>query len=217
MSVTQTSNPISGEASAASVEEPLPVVARGPFRQPVQPSWPMRLYDAIEQFVSRLSVRDTFWQRICSLIWLPLAFFSGIRMREISANTYAAVLPFTRFNRNWYRAMAGGALLGNSEIAGGMFVFGVCGGDYAVVCKHVNYDFLRPCYGPAVYHMTPRENLKQLLATGEEFNITLEMEITQQVSEPGERDRRVGRCEITFHVTPKGQIKAKSYRKSRRR
>jgi hypothetical protein len=172
-----------------------------------------RLYDRIEAFVSRLSVRDNFWHRICSLIWLPYAFFSGIVIKQISAETYAAVLPFRRFNRNWYRAMAGGALLANSEIAGGMYVFGICGGDYTVVCKHLEYTFLRPCLGPAVYKMTPRENVRQLLSTGEEFNVTLDLEILQQVSSLGERDKRVGRCEATFHVTPKIQHKIRKARK----
>src|ERR1051326_4745389 len=128
------------------------------------------LYDRIEAFVSRLSVRDNFWNSICSLIWLPLAFFSGIRIKQLTEQTYAAVLPFRRFNRNWYRAMAGGALLANSEIAGGMYVFGICGGDYTVVCKNLNYTFLRPCFGPAVYRMTPREDLKTLLASRPAFN-----------------------------------------------
>jgi acyl-coenzyme A thioesterase PaaI-like protein len=172
-----------------------------------------RLYDKIEAFVSRLSVRDNFWHRICSLIWLPYAFFSGIVMKQINADSYAAVLPFRRFNRNWYRAMAGGALLANSEIAGGMYVFGICGGDYTVVCKHLEYTFLRPCLGPAVYKMTPRENVRQLLSTGEEFNVTLDLEIHQQVSSLAERDKRVGKCQATFHVTPKLQHKIKKARK----
>ena len=173
-----------------------------------------RLYDCIEAFVSRLSVRDNFWHRICSLIWLPYAFFSGIRIKPINAETYAAFLPFRRFNRNWYRAMAGGALLANSEIAGGMYVFGICGGDYTVVCKHLEYTFMRPCFGPAVYKMTPRENVQQLLRTKEEFNVTLDLEITQQVSTLGERDKRVGKCQATFHVTPKIQHKIKKARKA---
>ncbi len=172
-----------------------------------------RLYDRVEAFVSRLSVRDNFWHRICSLIWLPYAFFSGIVIKQINAETYSAVLPFRRFNRNWYRAMAGGALLANSEIAGGMYVFGICGGDYTVVCKHLEYTFLRPCLGPAVYKMTPRENVRQLLSTGEEFNVTLDLEILQQVSSAGERDKRVGKCEATFHVTPKIQHKIRKARK----
>src|SRR5437588_7069566 len=153
--------------------------AVGRYRQGQEPK---TLFDRVEAFVSRLSVRDNFWHSICSLIWLPLAFFSGIRMKQIDAMTFQAVLPFRRFNRNWYRAMAGGALLANSEIAGGMYVFGICGGDYTVVCKHLEYRFLRPCFGPAIYRMTPREKIHEHLAHGGEFNITLDMEILQQVS-----------------------------------
>jgi hypothetical protein len=174
---------------------------------------PKNIFDRIEAFISRLSVRDNFWNSICSLIWLPLAFFSGIRMKQLDANSFAAILPFRRFNRNWYRAMAGGALLANSEIAGGMYVFGVCGGDYTVVCKHLEYSFFRPCLGPAVYKMTPRENIKAFLETRKEFNITLDLDVQQQGFK-GERDRRVGHCVATFHVTPKTQQKA---RRSRRR
>ncbi len=175
---------------------------------------PKTFFDKVEAFISRLSVRDNFWHSICSLVWLPLAFFSGIRMREINAQTFHAVLPFRRFNRNWYRAMAGGALLGNAEIAGGMYVFGVCGGDYTVVCKNLNYTFLRPCFGPAVYRMTPRQDIKQHLASGSEFNIILDLDISQQGFR-GERDRRVGRCEVTFHVTPKVHHKNKKARRNR--
>ena len=206
----------------ASVEQiseldmPRPPAAGAPFQpssQYRQGEEPKTLSDRVEAFLSRLSVRDNFWHSICSFIWLPLAFFSGIRMKQVGSNTFAAVLPFRRFNRNWYRAMAGGALLANSEIAGGMYVFGVCGGDYTVVCKHLEYKFLRPCFGPAVYRMTPRENIRNAMASGTEFNITLDLEVQQQGFR-GERDRRVGQCVATFHVTPKAQQKA---RRNRRR
>lgn len=170
------------------------------------------LIDRIEAFISGLSVRDNFWNRICSFIWLPLAFFSGIKMKQVDAQTFLAILPFRRFNRNWYRAMAGGALLGNAEIAGGMYVFGVCGADYTVVCKHLEYDFLRPCFGPAVYKMTARESLQKLIATQREFNITVDLEILQQGFRRGERDRRVGRSIAIFHVTPKMHNKSKKRR-----
>src|SRR5882672_8608897 len=159
----------------------------GQFQKQRPDQRPKNWYDRLEAFVSSLSVRDNFWHRVCSFIWLPFAFFSGIRIKRIDAETFSAVLPFTRFNRNWYHAMAGAALLGNSEIAGGMYVFGVCGADYTVVCKHMNYTFLRPCFGPAVYRMKPREDMKACLATKREFNITIDMEITQQASRRGEK------------------------------
>jgi hypothetical protein len=198
-----------GGAATAATAAKVDPVAQG-IRTPPQPGW----FDKLEAFVSRLSVRDNFWNSICSLLWLPLAFWSGIRMKEPEPGSFVAhaILPFRRFNRNWYRAMAGGALLANSEIAGGTYVFGICGADYTVVCKNLNYTFLRPCFGPAVYRMTARENIRDLVAAGGEFNTTIDMEILQQGFR-GERDRRVGKCEATFHVTPKVHHKTKALRK----
>jgi hypothetical protein len=194
--------------SGTPVDTPAP--AERIRRRPLENSgW----YDKLEAFISRLSVRDNFWRSICSLIWLPLAFFSGLRMKQLDADTFAAILPFRRFNRNWYRAMAGGALLANSEIAGGAYVFGICGGDFTVVCKNLNYTFLRPCYGPAVYRMKARENIHHLLAEGKEFNLTLDLDVLQQAARIGEKDKRVGRCEAIFHITPKLQHKEKAARK----
>ena len=178
------------------------------------------LMDRVEAFISRLSTRNNFWHRVCSLIWLPFAFRSGIKMKRLDDNTFNAVLPFRRFNRNWYNAMAGAALLGNAEIAGGMYVFGVCGGDYTVVCKHLEYKFLRPCFGPAVYRLSPRGDIKQMLAHGGEFNIIIDMDVCQTIAKPplpkiaggdgmGGKEKRVGRCAATFHVTPKTHQKNK--------
>ena len=202
-----------------------PVTVASRARPPRKPS----LLDRIEAFISRLSTRNNFWHRVCSLIWLPFAFRSGIKMKRLDDNTFNAVLPFRRFNRNWYNAMAGAALLGNAEIAGGMYVFGVCGGDYTVVCKHLEYKFLRPCFGPAVYRLSPRENIEALLAHGGEFNIIVDMDVFQGIAkarppqaDKGQkskaaaiisgREKRVGRCAATFHVTPKAHHKNKRER-----
>lgn len=112
--------------------------------------------------------------------------------------------------------MAGAALLANSEIAGGMYVFGVAGGDYECVCKRLEYRFLRPCFGPAVYRVSPRDDLDALVAQGGEFNIDLVLDIVQQVHKPGLKERRVGRCYATFHATPKMQKKAKRNQRRKR-
>ena len=117
---------------------------------PIRPT----LYQRAEAFISRLSTKNNFWHRVCSLIWLPFAWRSGIQMRREGRSRFEAVLPFKRVNRNWYNAMAGAALLGNSEVAAGMFLFSECGSDYNVVCKQMKYDFLRPCLGPAIYSLS---------------------------------------------------------------
>ncbi|MSR28255.1 MAG: hypothetical protein EXS03_01610 [Phycisphaerales bacterium] len=163
-----------------------------------------------EAYISRLSTKNNFWHRVCSLIWLPYAFRSGITMKSLGSDRFVAILPFRRINRNWYNAMAGAALLGNSEVAGGMYLFSRCGGEYIVVCKGLNYRFLRPCVGPAVYHVICRDDLDELIAARREFNIDIELEVIQQVRgiAPG-KQRRVGRCQATFHCTPKAMLKAR--------
>ncbi|MCC6681961.1 MAG: hypothetical protein IT445_13760 [Phycisphaeraceae bacterium] len=175
-----------------------------------------RQMQKMEEAISRLSTRNNFWHRVCSWIWLPLAFRSGITFHKGSESTFSAVLPFRRFNRNWYNAMAGGALLGNAEVAGGMFVFEKCGGNYTVVCKQLGYKFLVPCHGPAVYRIEPREDLAALVKQGGEFNITVDMTVVQMVQAKGQRERRVGICTATFHVTPKQLVRQRARRRMAR-
>lgn len=182
-----------------------------PKRAPAAPK--LTLVQRGEAWLSRLSTKNNFWHKVCSLIWLPYAFRSGITMRRLNSNKFRAVLPFRRFNRNWYNAMAGAALLGNSEVAGGMFLFGECGSEYIVVCKELKYRFLRPCFGPAVYEVVQSDNVREKIDAGGEFNVNLQMEIRQQLKKKG-REARVGRCEITFHCTPKTMFRERQQRKA---
>ncbi|MCH8315616.1 MAG: DUF4442 domain-containing protein [Planctomycetes bacterium] len=174
-----------------------------------------RYMQRVEAFISRLSTRNKFWQKVCSLIWLPYAFRSGITMKRLGSKRFTAVLPFKRINRNWYNAMAGAALLGNSEVAAGMYLFAECGSDYIVVCKEMRYQFLRPCRGPAVYEIGQTDDLQEQLAAGGEFNIDLELEIRQQLKKRG-KEARVGRCLITFHCTPKSLLQARAARRKKK-
>ena len=193
----------SGEVVGQPIEPPTRRARGGPLRAGEAVAPKRTLLDRVEAFISRLSTRNNFWHRVCSLIWLPYAFRSGIVMKRLDDQTFQAVLPFRKFNRNWYNAMAGAALLGNSEIAGGMYVFGICGGDYTVVCKKLEYRFLRPCLGPAVYKIKPREDTASLLESGSEFDIEIQMDIYQAITRPGEKEKRVGRSVAVFHATPK--------------
>ncbi len=86
-----------------------------------------------------------------------------------------------------------------------MYLFSQCGSGYAVVCKEMKYRFLRPCLGPAIYEIVNSEDLEPMLATGDPFNIRLTLQIRQRLKKKG-KDLRVGRCEITFHCTPRMAI-----------
>ncbi|MGD9690308.1 MAG: hypothetical protein AB7K52_14185 [Phycisphaerales bacterium] len=216
-----TTLPNANPSPHAGAPAPLP-----PAAPPASPAPRRRsLYDRFEALISRLSSRYTFFHRLASLIWLPYAFRSGIRIKREGESTFSAVLPFKKFNRNWYNAMAGASLLANSEIAGGMYIYGRCGGDYTVVCKKLTYEFLRPCFGPAVYRITPLQDLDALIAGGGEeggaareggsgeFNFDIELDIVQTV--PMMREKRVGKCFATFHVTHKSLHAQRAERRAR--
>ena len=177
------------------------------------PDEQLTFWERVEAFITRLSTKNNFWHRVCSLVWLPFAFRSGISMRRLAGDRFSLVLPFKRSNRNFYNAMAGAALLGNSEVAAGIFLFKHCGSDYAVVCKNMSYKFLRPCYGPAVYNVRDAQKieseLNDFMNEHQEFNIDFTMDITQILHKRG-RELRVGRCDITFHCTPKSMIKERA-------
>ena len=184
--------------SPADGEIPGPIQTGPSVRVPTRPR---TRFERLEAWLSRLSIKNNFWHSIFSLVWLPYAFRSGIRMsglRKLSTERFTAILPFRRFNRNFYDAMAGAALLGNSEVAAGMYLFTVCGGDYTVVCKEMQYRFLRP------------EDVEEKVKKGGEFNVALALEIYQQKIVAGKDEILVGRCNITFHCTPKDMVRARA-------
>jgi hypothetical protein len=183
------------------------------------PSRPLTRWERLEAWLSRLSIKNNFWHSLFSLVWLPYAFRSGIRMggiRKLSTERFTAILPFRRFNRNFYDAMAGAALLGNSEVAAGMYLFSICGGDYTVVCKEMKYRFLRPCFGPAVYRVVKSEDVEARVASGNEFNVALELEIYQEALPKVRPETLVGRCDIVFHCTPKTMMRERSEKRRAR-
>ncbi len=53
------------------------------------------------------------------------------------------------------------------------------------------------------------------MAHGGEFNSVVDMDVLQQASRIGEKDKRVGQCVATFHITPKVHHKVKKARRAR--
>lgn len=188
-----------------------PIITRDMLRAGDPPTgWWGRRVRAIENWLTEKSTESNRWHRFLAWIFLPLAYRSGIRLgKATDAGGYEVAMPFRRFNKNWYNAMAGAALLGNSEVAGGMYIFDKVGGEYTVVCKELNYKFRRPCVGPAIYKVRCDEDIDQLRQHKLEFNVTVEMDIVQAVHHKDEKERKVGLCTATFHVAPKAKLRAR--------
>ncbi len=110
--------------------------------------------------------------------------------------------------------MAGAALLGNSEVAAGMFVFAECKSDFTVVCREMSYRFLRPCLGPAIYEVADtervRKEIRDRMSDNVEFNLEMTLDVRQILRKTKEKAPRVGRCSIVFHCTPRDHAKEKA-------
>lgn len=172
--------------------------------------WFGRKYRKFENWLTEKSTESNRWHRFLAWVFLPLAYRSGIKLgKKSDTGDYEVAMPFTSFNKNWYNAMAGAALLGNSEVAGGMYIFNQVGPDYTVVCKELNYKFRLPCVGPAIYRVKPVDDIAELKKHKLEFNVTVEMQIVQAVHHKDEKERKVGKATATFHVAPKAKLRAR--------
>ncbi|MCA8995760.1 MAG: hypothetical protein KDA80_02215 [Planctomycetaceae bacterium] len=166
-----------------------------------------------ERWLAELSVRNNFWHRVFAFFFLPSAWRSGIAMRWTEGQLTPR-MPFRRANRNWYGAMSGAALSGNAEIAGGLILNRRVGRDYTCVCKSLNYRFLRPCLGPAEYHLESLEGLEDGMASEREFNVDLKLRVFQVEKDA---NRIVGKAEITYHLAPKSLVKSSIFHPSGKR
>ena len=187
-----------------------PVITREMLHAGDPPTgWFGKKYRVFENWLTEKSTESNRWHRLLAWVFLPLAYRSGIKLGEQTGDgKYEVVVPFTTFNKNWYNAMAGAALLGNSEVAGGMYIFNQVGPDYTVVCKELNYKFRLPCVGPAIYRVKPVEDIAELKKHNLEFNVTVNMLIVQAVHHKDEKERKVGKATATFHVAPKAKLRA---------
>jgi|GEM_PF-1224837 len=188
-----------------------PVVTRDMLREGDPPTgWWGKKYRVFENWLTEKSTESNRWHRFLAWVFLPLAYRSGIKLGKRSdTGDYEVAMPFTSFNKNWYNAMAGAALLGNSEVAGGMYIFNQVGPDYTVVCKELSYKFRLPCVGPAIYRVKPVDDIAELKKHKLEFNVTVQMQIVQAVHHKDEKERKVGKATATFHVAPKAKLRAR--------
>ena len=199
------------EQAQTPTEADAPTVTQDMLRAGDPPTgWFGKRYRTFENWLTEKSTESNRWHRLLAWVFLPLAYRSGIKLGQRSdTGDYEVAMPFTSFNKNWYNAMAGAALLGNSEVAGGMYIFNQVGPDYTVVCKELNYKFRLPCVGPAIYRVKPVDDIAELKKHKLEFNVTVDMLIVQAVRHKDEKERKVGKARATFHVAPKAKLRAR--------
>jgi len=170
--------------------------------------WGM-FYRRVEQKLSKLCFENNFFYKILTSIYLPLASKAGMKLGKQVGEVYETVLPFKRFNKNWYDAMAGAAILANTEIAGGMAIFQLVGEKYTVVCKELSYKFRLPCQSDATYRVKILDDIHKLMKTKPEFNLRMEIDV---LAEMRNKMRKIGSSSVTFHIAAKSLMAQRIYK-----
>jgi hypothetical protein len=158
----------------------------------------------LEKYFNRLSIKSRFFNRLLSFFFMPFVFKSGLKMNFVE-DDYYAILPKRRMNVNWYGTMAGGAILGNSELAAGSYLFMLTKGEYRMICTHLNYRFLLPSIDAIMYKAyVDLEELAEKLKAGGKFNIDMTIKVFRTNKEKNKATRRIGSGTISFHMWPVG-------------
>ncbi|MDA7506049.1 hypothetical protein N9F44_00470 [Akkermansiaceae bacterium] len=172
-------------------------------------NWWGRTYRKVEQRLSNLCFNNNFWYKVLTTIYLPLAAKSKMMLGKQVGDVYETTLPFKRFNKNWYDAMAGAALLANTEVAGGMAIFKQVGEKYTVVCKEMHYKFRLPCQTDAIYRVKVLDDVKKLMRIKPEFNVLMQIDVMAEIKN---KMRKIGSSTITFHVAAKSLMAQRIYK-----
>lgn len=99
--------------------------------------------------------------------------------------------------------MAGGAILGNSELAAGSYLFMLSKGEYRMICTSLNYRFLLPSIDAIMYKaFVDLEELADKIKTGDKFNIEMTIKVFR--TSKNKATRRIGSGTISFHMWPVG-------------
>ena len=156
----------------------------------------------LEKYFNRLSIKSRFFNKLLSFFFMPFVFKSGLKMNFVE-DDYYAILPKRRINVNWYGTIAGGAILGNSELAAGSYLFMLSKGEYRMVCSRLNYRFLLPTTEAIMYKAyVDLEELAEKIKTGGKFNIEMTMKVFR--TKNNKATRRIGSGTISFHMWPVG-------------
>jgi hypothetical protein len=157
----------------------------------------------LEIKLNKLSIKKPFINRLLAVIFMPFISRSGLKVNYDPKNFYA-YLPKKRFNSNWYGTQAGAAILGNSELAAGCYLFLRTEGEYRMVCTRLDYRFLLPSTDPVIFKVELDEaELEEKIAAGGKFmmDLTIKLYRAKTRSTTG---KRIGSGHISFKVWPVG-------------
>lgn len=158
----------------------------------------------LEIRLNKLSIKKPFVNRLLARIFMPFIARSGLKVNYDPEDFYA-YLPKKRFNSNWYGTQSGAAILGNSELAAGCYLFMLTHGEYRMVCTHLDYRFLLPSTDPVIYKLDlDQAELEEKLTTGGKFMMDMTIKLYRATTKTT-TGKRIGSGKIRFKAWPVGE------------
>ena len=158
----------------------------------------------LEIKLNKLSIKKPFINRLLALIFMPFIARSGLKV-NYDPQDFRAYLPKKRFNSNWYGTQSGAAILGNSELAAGCYLFMLTRGEYRMVCTRLEYRFLLPSTEPVIYKVElDQAELDEKIKAGGKFMMDMTIKLYRATSKTT-TGKRIGSGKISFKVWPVGQ------------
>lgn len=158
----------------------------------------------LEIKLNKLSIKSVVLNRILGVLFMPFVARSGLKVHYDPKDFYA-YLPKKRFNSNWYGTLAGAAILGNSELAAGSYLFMLTRGEYRMVCTRLDYRFLLPSTEAVIFKVSlDQAELEKKLAAGGKFMMDMTLKLYRATSKKT-TGKRIGSGSISFKVWPVGE------------
>lgn len=165
---------------------------------------PLALPPAWEIRLNKLTMKSTVANRVLAFIFMPFIARSGLKINYDPSNFYA-YLPKKRINVNWYGTISGAAILGNSELAAGAYLFMQTQGEYRMVCTHLDYYFLLPSTEAVIFKADlDQAELATKMAAGGSFMMDMTVKLYRAKSKTTQ-GKRIGAGHIRFKVWPVGE------------
>jgi len=158
----------------------------------------------LEIKLNKLSIKKPLINRLLAVIFMPFIARSGLKV-NYDPQDFRAYLPKKRFNSNWYGTQSGAAILGNSELAAGCYLFMLTQGEYRMVCTRLDYRFLLPSTDPVIYRVDlDKAELEEKIRAGGKFMMDMTIKLYRATSKTT-TGKRIGSGKISFKVWPVGE------------
>jgi len=147
--------------------------------------------------------RQTIALRLYGFAKIPLLFYVGVSVAELSPDRMVVRIPLRRRTRNHLGSMYFGALCVGAECAAGalaMYLIRQQPQRISLVFKNFNAEFLKRAEGDVDFHCDQRKEIGELVARAASSDERVERQIDVIATVPAQGDDPVAKFNLTLSL-----------------